>query len=449
VGQHPGEHAVQGRFVSEIAPRHYATVAGLVRRTKGDLSAEALERQSFGRAILADRVQPKPRQPSLVPTADGIMAELLLTIPAYASEDAANPLGVVYRDLLQQLPKTLAITVMTHERVARTVEQWLADAGYPDAALVEVPDHLHFSIWAEDGYVIVSDGASAKRYFVEPYEFPRYGDALIAEFVSHATPLDTTQAPLYFQGGNVLIGDDFYFIGADYPANSLRYVNSVIIPNAGEQPAAVVRRLYTEYLDAKRTLHYIGSTIPVPEERQRQIQIGGQRWTEYLYLGNRPGTVQPLFHIDMFITLAGRDSAGRYRVFVGDPSMAARTLGVPLWPHAMQEVFDNIATYLKNSGFAVHRNPLPLVYVDDTTTRERFWYFATANNALVQITKTTKDVWLPSYGFGNWTSLKGTDDENKQIWETLGFTVHMLGDFHPFAENLGAVHCIKKYLARG
>jgi hypothetical protein len=87
--------------------------------------------------------------------------------------------------------------------------------------------------------------------------------------------------------------------------------------------------------------------------------------------------------------------------------------------------------------------------VDDTTTLERFWYFATANNALVQITKTTKDVWLPSYGFGNWTSLKGTDDENKQIWETLGFTVHMLGDFHPFAENLGAVHCIKKYLARG
>jgi hypothetical protein len=24
----------------------------------------------------------------------------------------------------------------------------------------------------------------------------------------------------------------------------------------------------------------------------------------------------------------------------------------------------------------------------------------------------------------------------------------LLGDFHPFAQNLGAVHCIKKYLAR-
>jgi hypothetical protein len=29
------------------------------------------------------------------------------------------------------------------------------------------------------------------------------------------------------------------------------------------------------------------------------------------------------------------------------------------------------------------------------------------------------------------------------------FAVSMLTDFHPFAENLGAVHCIKKYLRRG
>jgi hypothetical protein len=32
--------------------------------------------------------------------------------------------------------------------------------------------------------------------------------------------------------------------------------------------------------------------------------------------------------------------------------------------------------------------------------------------------------------------------------ETLGFTVHQLADFNVFAQNLGSVHCIKKYLAR-
>jgi hypothetical protein len=93
------------------------------------------------------------------------------------------------------------------------------------------------------------------------------------------------------------------------------------------------------------------------------------------------------------------------------------------------------------------RNPLPLVYMDDPAARERVWYFATANNALVQ-NGTTKDVWLPTYGYGNWAALEKTDAANEAVWNGLGFTVHKLTDFHPFAENLGAVHCIKKYLAR-
>jgi hypothetical protein len=37
----------------------------------------------------------------------------------------------------------------------------------------------------------------------------------------------------------------------------------------------------------------------------------------------------------------------------------------------------------------------------------------------------------------------------KTLWESLGFTVHQLGDFNPFAERQGVVHCIKKYIQRG
>jgi hypothetical protein len=76
----------------------------------------------------------------------------------------------------------------------------------------------------------------------------------------------------------------------------------------------------------------------------------------------------------------------------------------------MQQVYDNIATTLKNQGFEVVRNPLPLVYTKRNVSREAFnkpnnallyniyqklleagqgtvelreWYFATSNNALV------------------------------------------------------------------
>jgi hypothetical protein len=37
----------------------------------------------------------------------------------------------------------------------------------------------------------------------------------------------------------------------------------------------------------------------------------------------------------------------------------------------------------------------------------------------------------------------------KALWEESGFTVHLLGDFNPFARRQGVVHCIKKYLRRG
>jgi hypothetical protein len=57
-------------------------------------------------------------------------------------------------------------------------------------------------------------------------------------------------------------------------------------------------------------------------------------------------------------------------------------------------------------------------------------------------------VWLPTYGHGPWADLRAVDDQNKQIWRRLRFTVKELADFHPFAQNLGAVHCIKKYLDR-
>ncbi len=128
--------------------------------------------------------------------------------------------------------------------------------------------------------------------------------------------------------------------------------------------------------------------------------------------------------------------------------MAAQTLGQEVKPEAMVEIYDDIANQLSSLGFNVVRNPLPLTYDDDENTRDRYWYFATSNNALVLNDGFTKKVWLPTYGHRKWLELTATDAQNKTIWEGLGFEVIMLGDFHPFAINLGAVHCIKKYLKR-
>ena len=255
---------------------------------------------------------------------------------------------------------------------------------------------------------------------------------------------------MYFQGGNILIGDSFFFIGADYPKNSLKYVNQAIFPDTDETPTQLIKRLYSEYLDNSKELYYIGSKIPVPSQTVEEVLINGERWKQVLYMGNKEGTVQPLFHIDMFLSLAGKSTNGKYQVLVGDPKMAAEILNFPeSLQYSMAEVFNNIAKNIsKKEDFEVIRNPLPLVYTDDVQAKIRYWYFATANNCLVENDGQNKNVWLPTYAHGEWRSLSRTDNKNKDIWESIGYTVTFLEDFHPFAENLGAVHCITKYLSR-
>ncbi|MGH9224673.1 MAG: hypothetical protein ACRD2W_13050 [Acidimicrobiales bacterium] len=432
-----------------LKPRHYPATPGLVRRTQADFTRDQLRSRGVRTALTEPLLDVRPAQPRLVSSAEGALRRLLLAIPDYAV--ASPPLAAIYGDLCGALGPDVALVILTHEAVAADVRRMLAAAGRNAAGdmVVAAPDHLVFSVWAEDGYCVVTDGEEDTTYLVEPYSFPRYGDGLIAEFVSNATDLRKAQAPLYFQGGNVLIGDDFFFIGADYPAESLAYVGQVLAPAAGESPAALVRRLYGEYLDGGRRLIYVGSTVPVPIERERRVTIDGERWTEVLHAGNDTGTAQPIFHIDMFVTLAGRGPDGRYRVLVGDPALAAQLTGERVQAHAMREVFDSIAAGLSRLGFAVIRNPLPLAYVDDPDARVRFWYFATANNALVQVSEAAGNhVYLPSYGHGGWASLRPVDDRNETIWRDLGFTTHVLGDCHPLAANLGSVHCIKKFLAR-
>ena len=153
----------------------------------------------------------------------------------------------------------------------------------------------------------------------------------------------------------------------------------------------------------------------------------------------------------MFVSLAGRGEDGRYRVLVGDPRAAAQLTNEPLQPHAMAPVFDDIARDLARRGYAVTRTPLPLVYSDDPEARVRSWYFATSNNVLVHAPEGARpSVFIPTYAHGPFAdTLAATDRRTAEIWEALGYDVVALADFHPFAINLGAAHCIKKYLARG
>jgi len=393
-----------------------------------------------------------PVDPRIVSSAHGALRRVLLCYPPYA--DGELSLEATYAALLRLLPSSCDLVILCHPAVAGDLAA-IVDRERPDnpPKVVEAPDYLAFSVWAEDGYVAVTDGGGeqARTFLVEPFSFPRYGDSLIADLVAEATDVQSTQVPLYFQGGNVLAGDDFILIGADYLTRTLetwRESGPVVLGEG--PPARQVADLFVRSFGADHALHFVGLRRPIPEDllARRRLRQDGEDWTEDVGAG--AGSLQPIFHIDMFLSLAGRDpGTGRYRVLVGSPTAAAEILGQAVPDHALAPAFDEVALGLERLGFQVTRTPLPRVYVDYPEDRLRQWYFATSNNCLVEISDDSKRVWLPTYGHGPWEALAATDDANTAVWEGLGFEVVEVGDFHPFAQNLGALHCIKKYLSRG
>lgn len=415
--------------------------------------------ESFkSRARLFEMLEPERlmqlQTPSLVSSLHGSIDRILFTIPywVFFPDNFPNERDLIikyrnaFQGILQTLPSTANVLFFIHEVAEQELNNWISNLGLSGRSeVVKAPNGMNFTVWAEDAYSICEDTADSETYFVEPASFRRADDAYIADRVSPHTDLERTQVPLYFQGGNILIGDDFWFIGADYPTNSLNL--GLIVPQQGETNAQAVARAYGEAMDNQRKLIVVGSRVPVPSTSKRPVMINGELWHEVLYFGNKSGTVQPLFHIDMFISLAGRDTNGAYTALVADPQMAADTLNESLPDGAMQDVFDDIASGLRALGFNVVRNPIPMAYDDDDVNKTRYWYFATGNNVITQ--DNPKKVWIPSYGHDNWGKLQATDAQNKQIWEGLGYAVEMLPNFHPFAANLGAAHCISKYLKRG
>ncbi len=436
-------------MVDKIRAAHYAYSDEMKPRFKREPLATA---EAFSRRALAfdlfDALAVSPSSPALISSTYGGIEAVLMTLPEYTFlyQAYSKPIS----NLILQLPQSCHLFILVAQNHRQTLDRWLNDANASGrSTVVEAPNTMQFTVWAEDAYAAIRDTAGTpptNTHLVEPATFRRAHDALIADEMARGTALNQYQVQLYFQGGNILIGDDFWLLGMDYAINSLEY--GYVVPEANETKLEAIERAYGQALDHSKKLILIGSSLTVPAQEEIPIVINNEPWIERVYAGNAPGTTQPLFHIDMFVTLLGRNSAGKQMALVGDPKTAADIIGMPLSPYMMQPVFDDIAAKLTAIGVEVERNPLPLIYQDEPAKRRRYWYFATSNNALVQTIDGDRHVWLPTYGYGAWPELADTDAVNYQIWQSHGYTVHQLGDFHPFAFNLGAAHCITKYLGR-
>ncbi len=437
------------------------------------------------RSAAVRQARPGLSSPTLVSSCDGAIERILLCFPASLAVRTEMEAG--YRSVVAALRKGTQFVVAHNVSVGSLVAGWFHAAGHgPEAvSYVPIPDFVSLTDWAEDPYVVVADADDGAHYLMEPWEFGRGGDALVADYVEEYADLRATGSPLIFQGGNCLVGDDFWLLGTDYFADTVNLLGRDRPPVALPEGTGLTdsaRELFRQYVDADRRLVLVGTRRAIPLEALHGSRAGDDFFLDLATDG--AGTFQPILHIDMFVTLIGRDGSGAFQVLVGSPALADELLGISS-PFALAEVYDAIAADFASMGFAVRRNPLvhhPTVTravefsallqqaeqpgsdehleravrqlaeagaTDSSTIQVRSWHHITWNNCLVENSSSYgRHVYLPTYGHGDRAHLSVIDRHMTELWQELGFEVHLLADFNPFAERQGVVHCIKKYLSR-
>lgn len=199
---------------------------------------------------------------------------------------------------------------------------------------------------------------------------------------------------------------------------------------------------------------------------------------------------QAVFHLDLFITLAGKNKEGQEILVIGEPVIGfSMTDDIPFdikelikdvitqTTRAIEETVFHLKRELRNLSipFKIIRNRLPLTYYDELIDHQktRYWCWASYNNCLVEHyydnsgldPRVVKNVIMPSYGinsdysskkcaetrelYGSWTDLHIYDLQNQWLWEDLGYEVTLMRqDYNPFIRRQGSLNCLTNCIER-
>ncbi len=365
----------------------------------------------------------------------GSIAHILFSLPA----SEARQFSVVYCSLIDALPVETRITIVAEHCAIPIARRWILQwSAHRAVQIVDAGRDVRLTPWVRDGQLAITSGQPS---LLKSRSNKREDDGRVADLLHRSAICQTTHARFDFEGGNLLLSEDYLIVGADT-------VNKM----DGETDVEKLFRLssaFAEFDPRQRQIISINSRIPVPVEETFTSSLDGRPWNEQAYFGNSKGTCQPLFHIDMFLSFAGKTADGRQRILVGDPALAAHLLNEQVHPFAMANHFDAIADDLRLSGLEVIRNPMALIYMDRSDETKRIWYHATSNNVLVQESHDCGNiVWLPQFGHDNWPELHRIDAYNQLLWESFGYEVRLIPKCQLLAENLGGIHCMTNVLAR-
>ncbi|MDL4842851.1 agmatine deiminase family protein [Aquibacillus rhizosphaerae] len=279
------------------------------------------------------------------------------------------------------------------------------------------------SIWAQDGYSCIKkeDGTTV---LLESLDFTRGGDHFVADQIAAETDLEIEVTKYHIEGGNILAGDNYLIIGKDY-----LHLNEEITGENQEKITNEFKKLF-----GVEHVIWLGFDEPV----DFPIDVF-------------QGEFQPIFHIDMYVTLGGKADNGKELVFIADVKMAKNVLEEDMPPTEISESLDRTAQWLAEYNidglsFEVKRIPIDLWDLNGSTGT-----FLTYNNCLIEVFEGTKNVYLPAYSSVAPGSInrRKLDEAVANIFSNNGFTVKLLeGAYEELCKRGGSLHCITKDLDR-
>jgi hypothetical protein len=239
------------------------------------------------------------------------------------------------------------------------------------------------------------------------------------------------------EGGNILIGNDFALVGRNLLQRNRHHYEAHLDPMEVEQ------RMQADFqrLLGMRYVYFIGSDHPLPDAK---------RWYP-----EHPEALQPFFHLDLYLSLGGKDKAGDEIIMLAEidlPSVGKdlsdpqrKTLeGINVALKAVKDQLSEISRHSFGPKFRIEEIPMSGCFVGDETKGQRFVPYS-YNNAQFEWYHGISRVYLPHYA--------GCEHLEQRLRENLpglGFAriTFVEYDFEDFALQNGSLHCLTKVLQR-
>jgi hypothetical protein len=294
------------------------------------------------------------------------------------------------------------------------------------------------SYWAQDPFVVMCD-ENGQIVLLEPMFHTHTENSLLAEQLASSANILLKPTRYRIEGGNILVGDDFALIGKSIlEVNRLRFFAHLPIEEGQNAVTAELKRV----LGLKYIL-WVGFDSPTT------MPFG-------IFQDNEKH--QHIFHIDLFITLGGKDkNSGDEIIFIPKPTIDD-TIFVgndqANWKEdfdQLTKVFNDLADVFRlnhettpGPRFKVERIPMG-IEVSSKGIATLYSY----NNAHVEWYHGIKRIYLPHYPKFNSTD-KPVQDRARRRLEGLGYRVAFIdSSFDAYTKyGRGSLHCLSKVLMR-